>query len=82
MDFGEAKYLVLLSSFNNEEEAKTFTDEKVKSGYDANYFFLPEESNSKEHIYQVYIVPYFSESEAKQWASTLEEIEKQEILNL
>ena len=82
LDFGEAKHLVLLSSFDNEDAAKMFADEKANSGYDAGYFFLPSVSNSKNNTYQVYIGPYFSESEAKQWASTLEESEKQEILNL
>ena len=81
LDFGEAKHLVLLSSFDNEDAAKMFADEKANSGYDASYFFLPAVSNSKKNTYQVYLGPYFSESEAKQWANTLEEI-KFEILNL
>ena len=81
LDFGEAKHLVLLSSFDNEDAAKMFADEKANSGYDASYFFLPEVSNSKKNTYQVYLGPYFSESEAKQWANTLEE-SKFEILNL
>ena len=82
LDFGEAKHLVLLSSFDNEDAARMFADVKANSGYDAGYFFLPSVSNSKNNTYQVYIGPYFSESEAKQWASTLEESEEQEILNL
>ncbi len=81
LDFGEAKHLVLLSSFDNEDAAKMFADEKTNSGYDASYFFLPEVSNSKENVFQVYLGPYFSESEAKQWANTLKE-SKSEILNL
>jgi len=81
LDFGEAKHLVLLSSFDNEDAAKMFADEKANSGYDASYFFLPAVSNSKKNTYQVYLGPYFSESEAKQWANTLEE-SKFEILNL
>lgn len=81
LDFGEAKHLVLLSSFDNEDAAKMFADEKANSGYDASYFFLPAVSNSKKNTYQVYLGPYFYESEAKQWANTLEE-SKFEILNL
>lgn len=80
LDFGEAKHIVLLSSFNNEDAARMFADEKTNSGYDASYFFLPAVSNSNKNTYQVYLGPYFSESEAKQWANTLE-IES-EILNL
>ncbi|OUV75976.1 MAG: hypothetical protein CBC83_01355 [Flavobacteriales bacterium TMED123] len=80
LDFGEAKHLILLSSFDNEDAARMFADEKANSGYDASYFFLPAVSNSNKTTYQVYLGPYFSESEAKQWANTLE-IES-EILNL
>jgi hypothetical protein len=78
-DFGEAKHLVLLSSFEEESLAKSFMEEKITEGYASNYFFLPSVSNSKEQVYRVYLGPYFSESEAKQWAGTLE-IES-EILN-
>ena len=81
LDFGEAKHLVLLSSFDNEDAARIFADAKANSGYDAGYFFLPSVSNSKNNTYQVYLGPYFSESQAKQWANTLEE-SKFEILNL
>lgn len=80
LDFGEAKHIVILSSFDNEDAARMFADEKTNSGYDASYFFLPAVSNSKKNTYQVYLGPYFSESEAKQWANTLD-IES-EILNL
>jgi hypothetical protein len=55
-------------------------EEKITEGYASNYFFLPSVSNLKEQVYRVYLGPYFSESEAKQWAGTLE-IEF-EILNL
>lgn len=81
LDFGEAKHLVLLSSFENEDAARIFVDKKANLGYATSYFFLPEVSNSMENIYQVYLGPYFSESEAKQWANTLED-SKFEILNL
>ena len=81
LDFGEAKHLVLLSSFDNEDAARIFADAKANSGYDAGYFFLPSVSNSKNNTYQVYLGPYLSESQAKQWANTLEE-SKFEILNL
>jgi len=79
-NFGEAKHLVLLSSFEEESLAKSFMEEKITEGYASNYFFLPSVSNSMEQVYRVYLGPYFSESEAKQWAGTLE-IES-EILNL
>jgi len=55
-------------------------EEKITEGYTANYFFLPSVSNSNEQVYRVYLGPFYSQSEAKQWAETLE-IES-EILNL
>ena len=80
LNFGEAKHLVLLSSFGDESLAKSLVEQKITEGYAANYFFLPSVSNSNEQIYRVYLGPYFSQSEAKQWAGTLED--ESEILNL
>ena len=79
-DFGEAKHLVIIASFEDESLAKTLVEERITEGYTANYFFLPTVSNSDEQVYRVYLGPYFSESEAKQWAGTLEG--ESEILNL
>jgi hypothetical protein len=80
LDFGAAKHLILLSSFGDESLAKSLVEQKITEGYAANYFFLPSVSNSNEQIYRVYLGPYFSQSEAKQWADTLED--ESEILNL
>ena len=80
LDFGAAKYIVILSSFEEESLAKSLVEQKITEGYAANYFFLPSVSNSNEQIYRVYLGPYFSQSEAKQWAGTLED--ESEILNL
>ena len=79
-DFGVAKHLVIIASFEDESLAKTLVEERTTEGYTANYFFLPSVSNSNEQVYRVYLGPYFSESEAKQWAGTLEG--ESEILNL
>ena len=80
LDFGEAKHLILIGNFEEESLAKSLVEQKNTEGYTANYFFLPSVSNSKEQIYKVYLGPFFSASEAKQWASTLEG--ESEILNL
>ena len=80
LDFGAAKHLILLSSFGDESLAKSLVEQKITEGYAANYFFLPSVSNSNEQIYRVYLGPHFSQSEAKQWADTLED--ESEILNL
>ena len=80
LDFGEAKHLIMIGDFEDESLAKSLVEQKNTEGYTANYFFLPSVSNSNEQVYRVYLGPYFSESEAKQWAGTLEG--ESEILNL
>ena len=80
LDFGEAKHLIMIGDFQDESLAKSLVEQKNTEGYTANYFFLPSVSNSKEQIYKVYLGPFFSASEAKQWAGTLEG--ESEILNL
>ena len=80
LDFGEAKHLIMIGDFEDESLAKSLVEQKNTEGYTANYFFLPSVSNSNEQIYRVYLGPYFSQSEAKQWADTLED--ESEILNL
>ena len=80
LDFGEAKHLIMIGDFEDENLAKSLVEQKNTEGYTANYFFLPSVSNSKEQIYKVYLGPFFSASEAKQWAGTLEG--ESEILNL
>jgi len=80
LDFGEAKHLIMIGDFEDESLAKSLVEQKKNEGYTANYFFLPSVSNSKEQIYKVYLGPFFSASEAKQWADTLED--ESEILNL
>ena len=80
LDFGEAKHLIMIGDFEDENLAKSLVEQKNTEGYTANYFFLPSVSNSKEQIYKVYIGPFESHGQAKQWAGTLEG--ESEILNL
>ena len=80
LDFGEAKHLIIIGEFEDESLAKSLVEQKNTKGYTANYFFLPSVSNSEEKIYKVYLGPFFSASEAKQWAGTLER--ESEILSL
>jgi len=80
LDFGEAKHLIIIGEFEDESLAKSLVEQKNTEGYTANYFFLPSVSNSEEKIYKVYLGPFFSASEAKQWAGTLER--ESEILSL
>jgi len=80
LDFGNAKFIIKISDYENEMEAKSLVKQKIQEGYSSNYFFLPNVSNSKKEIYNVYLGPYYSQAEAKQWANTLD-IEY-EIINL
>ena len=81
LDFEKgATHLIMIGDFEDESLAKSLVEQKNTEGYTANYFFLPSVSNSKEQIYKVYLGPFFSASEAKQWAGTLEG--ESEILNL
>ena len=43
------------------------------------YFFLPNKSNSKEEIYQLYLGPIDGESKAKQWSKLIGE--KNQVIN-
>ena len=72
LNFGKKKHLIIANSFVNEESAKSFLDNKIKDGYTADYFFLPDVSNSLDKIYQVYIGPFSTLEETNQWSSTLE----------
>ena len=80
LDFGEAKHLIIIASFTDEKSAIKLTNTKTAEGYESNYFFLPSVSSSNEQFYKVYLGPYLTLPEAKQWATTLEV--EFEILNL
>lgn len=73
LNFGEAKHIILLNNFEDESTAKALVNDKKINGYKADYFFLPDSSNSNEKLYQVYIGPFLTIQEANQWANTLEE---------
>ncbi|MEE2930939.1 MAG: SPOR domain-containing protein [Bacteroidota bacterium] len=71
-NFGKKKHLIIINSFEDEESATGLVNQKIKNGYIADYFFLPDVSNSTDKIYQVYIGPFTTIEETNQWASTLE----------
>ena len=73
LNFGQAKYLILVDSFSDENTAKALVNDKKVNGYASGYFFLPESSNSNEELYQVYIGPFMNIEEANQWGNTLKE---------
>lgn len=65
--------IILIGGFNSEESAIQETDRlravfgTVKD-FDINYFFTPEKSDVKDSTYQIYLGPFFEESDAKQWS--------------
>ena len=64
--------LAVIGSFAEEGPAKALANQKKAKGYECDYFFLPDKSNSKEEIYKVFIGPYENEEEANQWTKNLE----------
>ena len=69
----ESGVLAIISSFPDSTLAKAMVNNLKVKGYKCDYFFLPENSNSKENVYQVFIGPYDTEEETNQWAQNLEE---------
>ena len=81
LDFGEAKHLVIIASFEDKNATIEFINEKASEGFPTpKYFFLPDVSNSKEEVYRVYLGPYFFEGDAKQMATSIGG--ESEVLNL
>ena len=60
------------NSITDEGSAKAMVNDLKVKGYKCNYFYLPENSNLSDEIYQVFIGPYENEEETNQWAKNLE----------
>ena len=41
-------------------------------GFKANYFYLPENSNSLEKVYKVFVGPFENQEETNQWTENIE----------
>ncbi len=64
--------LAIIGSFEDEGSAKAMVNDLKVKGFKCDYFFLPNQSNSTEEIYNVFIGPYENEEETNQWAKSLE----------
>ena len=73
------KNIIVTSEYFKESEAKAKVNDFVSQSLPASYFFLPEYSNSKREIYQVYIGPYESKEQAQQIINHYLKIEKEKI---
>jgi len=60
------------NSITDEGSAKAMVNDLKVKGYKCNYFYLPDNSNIKDEVYQVFIGPYENEEETNQWAKNLE----------
>jgi hypothetical protein len=65
--------IAIIRSFEDESSAKALVNDLKIKGFKCDYIYLPEKSNSKEEVYQVFIGPYENEKETNQWAKNLEE---------
>ena len=66
-------HLIISTLSYSEEEAKKMADKYTSEGYQASFFYIPDNSNSSQELFKIKIGPYYSLEEAEQWNSTLEE---------
>jgi hypothetical protein len=76
----EGNNIAIVNSFEDESSAKAMVNELTVKGFKCDYFFLPNNSNSPEEVYKVFIGPYESLEEVNQWKENVNG--EVEILNL
>ena len=81
LNLKDASHIIILAEFKEEAAAKAMVNDKNVKGYNTNYFFLPEKSNSNNEVYSVYVGPYYCIEEANQWSASLKE-EDHKIITL
>jgi ABC-type branched-subunit amino acid transport system substrate-binding protein len=59
------------SSITDEGTAKAMVNDLKIKGFKCDYIYLPENSNFKDKVYQVFIGPYENIEETNQWAKNL-----------
>ena len=62
----------IISSFEDENSAKVMVSDLKVKGFQCDYFYLPNKSNSTEELFKVYIGPYENEEESQQWIDNLD----------
>jgi hypothetical protein len=72
LDFEGQKNIVITGTFEDESSAKAMVNDLKVKGFKADYFYLPNKSNSTEKVYQVFIGPFENEEETKQWTKNLQ----------
>ena len=72
LDFEGQNNIAIISTFEQESSAKAMVNDLTIKGFKANYFYLPNKSNSTKEVYKVYIGPYENEEESNQWIKNLQ----------
>jgi len=80
-NFEDGKSIIVFGNYQTEalaiEAKEKFAQNFVE--FPLTHFFLPNKSNSKEEIYQLYLGPIDGESKAKQWSKLIGE--KNQVIN-
>ena len=80
-NFEGGKSIIVFGNYQTEalaiEAKEKFAQNFVE--FPLTHFFLPNKSNSKEEIYQLYLGPIDGESKAKQWSKLIGE--KNQVIN-
>lgn len=72
--------IAITATFEEENYAKAMVNDLKVKGFKCDYFFLPNNSNSTEEVYNVFIGPYENQEETQQWLDNLDV--KSEIIKL
>jgi hypothetical protein len=72
LNFEGQNHIAITETFEDESSAKAMVNDLKVKGFQADYFYLPNKSNSTEKVYQVFIGPYENEEETKQWTKNLQ----------
>ena len=72
LDFEGQNNIAITGTFKDESSAKAMVNDLKVKGFQADYFYLPNKSNSTEKVYQVFIGPFENEEETKQWTKNLQ----------
>ena len=68
----EGHNIAITGTYDEESSAKAIVNDLRVKGFKANYFYLPNKSNSNQEVYQVFIGPYENEKETNQWIENLD----------
>ena len=72
--FNKNEHIIIFGNYQSEEEAlqqkQVFSEKFIE--FSINHFYLPENSNSKEKVYKLYLGPINGEANAKQWSKLIE----------